>query len=601
MTVLLAPQASVDPSERVLAWLRDQDVRALPDAAVPGTTAAERRLLAALGRAAGSLVFERRGGLRNALRNDCWPQAVLDWTAAYASTPSALMDHLARAVQENADVLGTIYCSVVQHRNRRRLGTFFTPSPLVNHMVSTAERVLGASPKAVVDVGAGVGAFTLVAASTWPARIIAVDINVVTLGLLGAAAHLHGVPLVGPASQGADTAQVSLIHADFLSWVRRGIRDLHTPTLILGNPPYTRHQGLGAATKLRAHKTAGALVPSGLAGMSAYFLGASLLNMREDDALCLLLPTNWLDANYGRELRRHLWQLRTRRVELHVFPHELDVFPGTQVSAVVLTVGPARPINQLFSISSAHLHDEVVTTTELATYDRQDDEPPTFSQLVAGNPVPVAARKPRSGTVLLGDIATIRRGVATGCNNLFFLSDVSAADLPSTAFSAALLRPGHVTGDTLDVKTHDAIGNAGRPRWLLDFHGYTSSPFHELPSTLRDLLQAAMTTGVTNRRLISDRDPWWIVEQISVAPILLGPMTKSMFRIILNTVGAVHSNTLYGIAPLDPALDAQRLAAWLRTTAAQKQLLAVARKQATGLHKLEPRALRHIEVPVELT
>ncbi|MBY8854570.1 N-6 DNA methylase, partial [Saccharothrix sp. MB29] len=69
---------------------------------------------------------------------------------------------------------------------RRRLGTFFTPPAIVKHMMEICQK-LTPKPDHVVDPGAGVGAFTLEALRIWTsASVAAVDLNVVTLGLLAA-------------------------------------------------------------------------------------------------------------------------------------------------------------------------------------------------------------------------------------------------------------------------------------------------------------------------------------------------------------------------------------------------------------------------------
>lgn len=104
-------------------------------------------------------------------------------------------------------------CSHATHRPRS--GTFFTSRVLVKHMLTTGQRLIGQAPDVVVDPGAGVGAFSLAAASRWPgARVIAVDINLVTLGLLAARLD-HAGP--------ADHAE--LVLGDVVGWLATRTRD----------------------------------------------------------------------------------------------------------------------------------------------------------------------------------------------------------------------------------------------------------------------------------------------------------------------------------------------------------------------------------------
>ena len=70
-------------------------------------------------------------------------------------------------------------------------------------MLTLCEEI-GVRPASVVDPGAGVGAFTLNAATRWHAPLVAVDLNVVTLGLLAARCQLAGHLTSGDANPHID-------------------------------------------------------------------------------------------------------------------------------------------------------------------------------------------------------------------------------------------------------------------------------------------------------------------------------------------------------------------------------------------------------------
>jgi adenine-specific DNA-methyltransferase len=80
-------------------------------------------------------------------------------------------------------------------------------------------------------------------------------------------------------------------------------------------------------------------------------------------------------------------------------------------------------------------------------------------------------------------------------------------------------------------------------------------------------------------------------------------MSKRIFRVVVNSVGAVPTNTLYGLRlrhrPAEPqALKA--LAGWLRSDEGQVALASVSRRHGDGLLKLEPRALLTVRIPSTL-
>lgn len=585
----------MEPVEAAVGeWLRQNAKHGWDDSVVPGATDAERARLFALGGFVNPVVYP--AGKKQV---EGWPAEVLAWTSA-PEPPVDLAKRLRAAAASSHEVLSRIYERTVTASSRRRLGTFFTPAPLVIHMFETAERLLGQYPQLIVDPGAGVGAFSVPAVDRWRCDAVAVDVNPVTLGLLGVASALRGQTVVEWAATPARSARrVHLAHADYLRWVGPFLQSSHRrPALVLGNPPYTRHQSLGPAQKTDAARLSGDLVSSTLAGLSTYFLAVTLRHLRADDSVVMLLPSNWLTTRYAQEIRAHLWGLQTRRTELHVFPTELEVFPGTQVAAVVLGLGPRMTSEQPLVVTAAHLSPTTVEMQETHIVTRAGTVPPDFSRLAQATEESGPLRS-LTRRVTLGDIAVVRRGVATGANARYFLTDRAVGRLPQDAVAPAIVRLRGFEGDDLTRTAHDALGAQGARRWLVDFHAYRQNGRTALPVQLRTFIDDLESDGIHLRHLLSVRGAtWWVPEAVAPAQILIGPMTKGSFRIVKNSVGAVHSNTLYGVSlrNVDPTAT-EVLHRWLEGEDGQARLAQVARRHATGLLKLEPRALKGVEVP----
>lgn len=561
----------------LLRWLDDADLPPLASDLVPGADEAERSRLAAL------------GALAHALAPDAvqsWPEPLALWAEGVANLDTTGIDPTALLNEDAGDLLALTYEWVVSGTNRRRLGTFFTPPTLVRHMVDAADGMFSNGPALVADPGAGVGAFTLAARRRWPKAIVAaVDVNAVTLGLL--ATRLH-----------AGTEQVNdrlrLTATDYLAWLAAEWPSQPGPRLILGNPPYTRHQHMTAKEKQQARLAAGALITSGLAGLSAYFLATSLLALGDDDALCLLLPGSWCETRYGRETREWLWKQRCRRVTVDLFPSEVEVFPGTQVTAMVLTVGPRRQRQQPFEVREAELHGSGVQVRRTITCARDEVCPATFTSILR------KAHRPSTGAEPLSNHASIRRGVATGASEFFFLSDSDKREhqIPGAALRPALVRPRHISGFHLTKAAHEAIGKAGNPRWLLDLNNCdlaTANP------AVAAYLAIGQAKDVHLRHLTSSRPNWYAVEPVEPPDLFLAPVGSDQHRVIVNDIAAVGSNNFYGIyLDADAPWTATALAQWMRSPEGQESLASLARHYQGGSLKIEPRALRSLMVPSRL-
>lgn len=552
--------------ERLIKWAGAQAVAPLPEAAVPGTTDAERSGLAALGGVAAALASPSASN---------WPSAMQEWMAEAPTPPDDLVRLVQGELDSGRDVLAMLYEGIVAGRNRRRLGTFFTPPAVVEYMLDLAEEVVP-TPTSVIDPGAGVGAFSLAAKRRWPdSQVTAVDLNLVTLGLLA----------VRPA------ADLRVVLANYLDWALRG--DLPpSPRLWIGNPPYTRHQELSTEVKKVAQDSAGDLVKSGLAGLSAYFLAATIRAMSPGDALCFLLPGSWIDTRYGRPLRDWLRTQDRRLVRFAGFSSDDDVFPGTRVTAMVALIGPEQAVQpQLWTTSTIRLQATGIAKTRPITRER------TAAGLEGLGGWLWPRRHPApSDTVELKSIGRVRRGVATGANEWFLLTQKQRDLLPLDLTVRAVRRLRGLIDEHFDVASHEALAKTGERCWLLRVE--TDVQRHST-TAVAAWLEAAEKAGVSNRYLASHRKPWHALELVDPPSLMLSPMGKRRMRVIINEASAIPSNALYGIYFDDPNV-AHAVGHWLAGDTGQTALFEHARAYGAGLFKLEPKDVGKIGIPREL-
>lgn len=547
----------------VAEWIRANpgDARKAP---VPGASVEERRSLAALGGLAAALVpAELYPNL---------PASLHTWL----STPRPPDEIVARVRPRSTQlesVLAEIYNQLLPPTGRRVLGTFFTPSAVVDDMVRLASALSDSAPAVVVDPGAGVGAFTGAAARRWRhAQIHAVDINVVTLGLLAARASQ-----LTPAA----ARRLTLHHADYLSWVRSRRSGEEGGTLTIGNPPYTRHQLLTARQKDDGMAAAGALLKDRNSTLAGYMVAATLGRLRPADSAVLLLPSNWLRANYARLLREWLWKRASRSVEIKVLT-EQEVFADANVSASVLAVGPVRRKGARLVVKIGGDRRSISASQRRASapndwYALARSEVETDGDLSA---------------VCLGDVVRVRRGAATGSNRFFVIDRALADRLDSQWVVRAAGRLHALDDDFLDEQSHDRLSKTGANCWMLRL------PPDADVAGIQWYIDEGNEAGVANTFLAQQRTPWWSIEQLAAPRLLVQPMTKKRFRVVTNDVGAFHTNTLYGLYPLGlrgSAVDS--IAEWLRSDDGQAALARCARPLSSGLMRVEPRALSDLRLP----
>lgn len=549
---------------RTLAWLGGLEMDPVPTDWVPGATEVERSNLAGLASVVKHLVAPGDTG---------WPVPVREWMAKGVKLPDEVAEEVSQATRTSPDLaLATLYSSLVRAHNRRVLGTFFTPHEEVELMLDRW-RENEVAPASVVDIGAGVGVFTAAAAAYWPqAQIHAVDVNPITLGLLGARMSLADV------QQRSDN--VRLILEDYTLWIETA--ESPAPRLLLGNPPYTRWQLIPEPQRTRLARATSDFC-GGRASMSAYITAASLKHIGPHDGLCLLLPAQWLESNYALKMRQKLLELKNRRVELWLVKSAM--FEDATVDAVVLMVGTEKVEEQPLCFAEWRgqkpmevSRDSLATEGWRAKFDR-----------------PRVRRAGRS--VALDSLGSVRRGVATGANRFFILGDeeIATRNLPRQVLRPLVyrLRPFDAV---IDEHAFAALDTSDR-RWLLLVqHGDRGIV------AVEDYLMAGERAGMNQSFLCSRRRPHWydLTRDHVVPDVIIGSMTRGRFHVAANELGASITNNLYGWTwhKSTATPTKKSVLAWLSSSEGQEALRSVARRQGNDLLKLEPRALARMQIPV---
>lgn len=552
----------------LVEWLDGSGVRCLDEKVVPGTTSVERRRLAALGGVVRSIA-------RHQLAMGILPSEVRTWVESAPPAPGDLADRIAEALRINGvHFLANIYEAIVESTNRRRLGTYFTPQATVDWLLAEWSKN-EAAPAAVVDVGAGVGVFTASALRRWPAcSVTAVDVNPVTLGLLAA------LPMLA-ASQ---PERLRLVLQDYTEW--EGSKE-QAPCITIGNPPYTRLQLLPQAARARLRAT----IPDcgTRAGLSTWIAASAFSRLREQDGLLLLLPRNWIEADYAIAFRERLWAASSRRVELTCL--DGDLFGDARVDAVALLVGTQQPGIQPFILRDNPGAPESITTNRagrVPSFVPQRRTAPRYSKQNACD----AQTRP------LGSFGTVRRGVATGANDFFTLSDEAVRErrLPPASVHPLVRRLRDFDGNTIHEADWAALDERA-VRWLFLIREAQMSRGVAVGA----YVSLGEEIGISRRHLCSKRKPWYDLHCDTTIPdVIVGAMSSGRFRFVENSARAAITNNLFGFTWLASTTAAQRTAilTWLRSNSGQDVVRAACRIQAGGLRKLEPRALSEIRVPL---
>jgi hypothetical protein len=468
-------------------------------------------------------------------------------------------------------------------QERNKLGQFATPPELALSIARYARSLQGEGHLRFLDPAIGTGSFYSALLQVFPPETIETATGIeLDPSFSRAAADLWG------------RAGLQIVGGDFTEQPPPSRRF----NLILTNPPYVRHHHLTGAQKDRLREQLAQtlnLDVSGLAGLYCYFLLLCHEWMEEGGLAVWLVPSEFMDVNYGKALRRYLSE-RVTLLHVHRFsPTDVQFADALVSSAVVVFRKLAPPPEHAarFSLGGpiAHPHKEAMVPIEALRWSRK------WTQFPGGD---AAIER---GEVTLGDLFSIKRGLATGANSFFILSETSAKELglPGQFLKPILPGPRYLTTDiieTLPGGTPDVL-----PRlYLLD----CSEPEERIRSAwphLYEYLQQGRAQNIHAAYLTSRRTPWYSQEQRPPAPFLCTYMGranhgKHPIRFLWNRSQATAHNVylmLYPQGRLRDALNAQpelqpRVFEALKRIS-PSELISEGRVYGGGLHKIEPKEL----------
>ena len=476
---------------------------------------------------------------------------------------------------------------------RNRLGQFATPNALAVDIARYVESFLAQTNGSIrfADPSVGSGSFFSAALSVFGQKRI------------GSAIGVELDPTFADAARNlwADEG-LEVLLGDFTRIVTNGSCPT-APNVILANPPYVRHHHLDreakASLRARLSATTG-LRLSGLAGLYCYFLLLSRPWMADGGIAVWLIPSEFMDVNYGEPVRRFLLEQVTLHRVHRADPTEVQFGDALVSSAVVVFENrpPAAGHPVRFTFGGSLEAPRVERWIDLPTLSAQ----PKWSRY----PVEPNARPEAEGTPL-GDLFSIQRGIATGCNALFLLdaARVAALGLPAEVLRPILPPPRRLPTDRVDALP-DGSPILHRPAWLLS----CALPEAELRSRYPTLWQHLETgiPAVSTAYLCSKRRPWYAQERREPAPLLCTYMGRGRsgrpFRFILNRSRAIAGNVYLMLQPKPPlqrALETdptavERIWRYLNGLDAAS-LTREGRVYGGGLFKLEPRELGAVVIP----
>ena len=373
--------------------------------------------------------------------------------------------------------------------------------------------------------------------------------------------------------------------------------------LLICNPPYVRHHHIDPEKKMfmKSKLLSQGLPLSGLAGLYCYFLLLADAWVQNGGISVWLIPNEFMDVNYGKTLKEYLVS-SVDIIRIHRFNPEDVQFNDALVSSTIVVFRKKKPDRE--SVASLSFGG-TLHSPKLFRNIRQSVLCPgeKWSRLSQ------RTKKTSRDNFTLGDLFTIKRGLATGNNDYFILTEERIHELQLTRdFLVPILpSPRFLQESVIETDTK------GNPRidqklFLIDCNYSLETLRREFPK-LWQYLQNGIEKGVQNGYICAHRSPWYSQEQRPPALFVSAYIGRNAnhkihpFRFVLNRSKATVTNSWLAFYPTPLFKDVLQTKSGLEfeilkqlNSISPELLIGEGRVYGGGMYKLEPKEMSRIGV-----
>ena len=447
--------------------------------------------------------------------------------------------------------------------HRKKYAQFFTPKAISDFMASWV-LADGRRCKEVLDPAFGLGVFG--------DSLLGMNRNVKVTGfdiddcILSAAQENFS----------SMRESVSIVKQDYLtsSWEKKYDG-------IICNPPYFKFHDYDNAYYISDVNRRLDTRLNGFTNIYTLFLLKSIHQLKERGRLAYIIPSEFMNSDYGVEVKRTL-------VESNVLKHVVIVdfnecaFDDALTTASILLCEKNESVESVrFSVVKD------VSCLGSCLDECKSYKPSELDVNVKWKQYyePTNASKFRN-LVPFNIFAKVTRGIATGANEYFTFNRAKseAFNIPKGCLLPCICHVQDVRTAVFTEGDFRMLADANKNVYLFDGHA------GEEDAWVKRYLELGRQHGYDKRYLTASRTPWYSIENRPAAPIWVSVFNRRGLRFVRNEAN-VRNLTTFHCVYTKGVVDTDILFSYLLTSVAQQIFLDNSRQYGNGLVKFEPNDL----------
>lgn len=372
---------------------------------------------------------------------------------------------------------------------------------------------------------------------------------------------------------------------------------------IICNPPYIHFQEYKhSLTLIQKFNQQYGMELNGFSNIYALFLIKALHLLKPGGRAAFILPSEFLNADYGTAIKSLLVETGSL-AKLIIFDPSVQVFPGfLTTSAIFLFEQGWVGEVEMFTVHNVAELDEVesflYTSSEKSVlqpkrYPFDQLDPYVKWRYYYGDLKINLHLQQRANLTPLHTFANVRRGIATGANRFFTVSEADRKrhNIAMEYLTPCLTRASQVQGHIFGEQEFSELAEAGKNVFLLNLTGKT------LDASMQEYIRWGEDEGFHRGYLTRNRRPWYSMEPALPADLWVKTFGRSQVVFIENNTRALHLTCFHGIYLNMLGYQYRKVIfLYLITDLAREIFEGQKREYGSGLGKFEPNDIRNANV-----
>lgn len=448
------------------------------------------------------------------------------------------------------------YTTAVSLEHRKKYAQFFTPESIAVFMCKWVMQ--GKHKTKILEPAYGLGIFSRILAQSTTLPIDAYEIDSKIFSF-AASERPNGV---------------NLWNKDYFKSEWESKYDA-----IVCNPPYLKFHDYNATYIPDINSHLGTKL-SGFTNLYTLFLLKSIAQLQVGGRLAYIIPSEFLNADYGVEVKRALIKSNTLK-HVVIVDFTKCAFGDTLTTACILLCENTKSDTIRFSTITdiERLNECLDIYTEYNVQDL-DADIKWKAYYEEGNGIKYRHLVPFS------NFAKVSRGIATGANDYFTFkqSKIDDFNIPKECLIPCICKGSDAPKTFFTLKDFENLANSNKSVYLFNGCAHDSHPNVNRYITLGEQM------GIHKRFLTARRSPWYSIENRPPAPIWVSVFNRNGLRFVRNEANICNLTTFHCIYPKE-VIDTDVLFAYLITDVAKEIFLDNSRQYGNGLVKFEPNDL----------